>query len=67
VQQAQAQVTQFSSALVRELLRLALSARSEPVRLGAVSKRLDPAFRAIGIEDIAARLTALEEANAQKL
>lgn len=65
LQQAVAQLQQFSGAMARELLRLGLNARSEAVRLGAVSKGLELAFKVVELEDLEARLRALEERYAQ--
>jgi len=65
--QAIARLQQFSAALATELLRLATSARSEAVRLAAASKGLDLAIKSVEIEDLAARLAALEEKYAAQL
>jgi hypothetical protein len=64
--QAIARVQQVSGAAVSELLRLAIKARSEAVRLGACAKILDLAIKSVELEDIAARLAALEAAYAAK-
>jgi hypothetical protein len=66
-QQAIARLQQVSGAAVSELLRLAIKARSEAVRLGACSKILDLSIKAIELEDLAARLEALEARYAEKL
>lgn len=65
--QAIARLQHVSGAAVSELLRLALNARSEAVRLGAVAKILDMSIKAVELEDLAARLQALEERYAEKL
>lgn len=65
--QAIARLQQFSAALAGELLRLATQARSEAVRLGAASKGLDLAIRSVELEDLEARLAALEERYAQTI
>jgi hypothetical protein len=65
--QAIARLQQVSGAAVSELLRLATQARSEAVRLGAVCKILDLAIKSVELDDLAARLTALEERYAEKL
>ncbi|HEY3228203.1 MAG TPA: hypothetical protein VGJ87_03225 [Roseiflexaceae bacterium] len=66
VSQAISQVQQYSSAMVRELCRLAFTARSEAIRLGAVSKGLDLAIKAAELDDLMARLEALESLYADK-
>jgi hypothetical protein len=67
VSQAISRLQQFSATLAGELLRLAVQGRSEAVRLGAASKGLDLALRSVEIDDLQARLEALERAYAEKL
>ena len=57
---------QYSSAVMRELLRLASGARSEAVRLGACRAVLEFAVKAVELEDLSVRLDALEQAYAAK-
>jgi hypothetical protein len=65
--QAIARLQQFSALLAGELVRLATSARSEAVRLGAVSKGLDLAIKSVELDDLAARLDALEAKYAERI
>jgi hypothetical protein len=66
VQQATARLQYASSAAVAVLCQLMASGNPAAVRLGAASKVLDTAFKAIELDDIAARLAALEERHAEK-
>lgn len=68
VGQAIARLQQTSSHAVTVLLSL-MADRKTPatVRLNAASKVLEFAVKAIELDDIQARLEALEQANAQKL
>lgn len=59
--QAIARLQQVSGSAVSELLKLALNARSEAVRLGAVCKILDLSIKAVELEDLEQRLQALEQ------
>lgn len=65
--QAIARLQSVSGQAATELLRLGLNARSEAVRLGAVAKVLDIAIKSVELEDLAARLEALEARYAEKL
>lgn len=56
---------QYSSVMMRELLRLATQGKSEAVRLGAARTVLEFAIKAVEIEDLAVRLEALEARFAQ--
>lgn len=67
LQQAIAQAQQHSGALMRRLLYLALNARSEAVQLGAIAKAFEISIKAVELEDLAARLEALEHAYAQNI
>jgi hypothetical protein len=66
VQHAIGQLQQASAIAVSTLVDL-MAFGSPHVRLGAASKVLDLAIKAVELEDLAARLAALEEAYGQKL
>lgn len=66
VQHAIAQLQQASAIAVSTLVDL-MAFGSPAVRLGAASKVLDLTIKAVELEDLAARLAALEEAYATKL
>ena len=68
VNQAIARLQRSSSDAVAVLCTLMKSTRVAPaVRLAAASKVLDLAIRAVELEDVMARLEALEAKHAQKL
>ena len=64
VQQAIAVGQQAGAAMMRHIVKLATTARSEAVQLAAAKTVLEFSIKAIEIEDLAARLTALEQAYA---
>jgi hypothetical protein len=64
--QAIARLQSVSGQAATELLRLGLNARSEAVRLGAVSKVLELAIKSVELEDLAQRLDELERKYAQR-
>lgn len=67
VAQAVARTQQASSAAVGVLVRLMANARSEAVKLGAATKILDIAIKSVELDDLAARLAALEQRYATQL
>jgi hypothetical protein len=61
VAQAIATLQRYSNAAVGRLIYLSGHARSEAVQLGAASKIIDTALKVIEMEDMLARIQALEE------
>lgn len=66
-QQAIARLQQMSGAAAVVLCQLMASGNPAPVRLAAASKVLDMAIKSVELEDLQARLEALERAYAQKV
>jgi hypothetical protein len=68
VGQAIARTQQYSSAMVGVLLSIAADAKKPaPARIAAAAKVIDVAIKSVELEDLAARLDALERAYAAKL
>jgi hypothetical protein len=66
-QQAIARLQQYSGHAAATLVALMASGNPAAVRLAAASKVLDLAIKSVELEDLSARLEALEKAHAQKL
>jgi hypothetical protein len=65
--QAIARVQQYSGHAAGTLVALMASGNPPAVRLAAASKILDLAIKSVEVDDLAARLDALERAYAEKL
>jgi hypothetical protein len=65
--QAIARIQQFSAHAAGTLVQLMAPGNPAAVRLTAASKVLDLAIKSVEIDDLAARLEALERAHAEKL
>jgi hypothetical protein len=65
--QAIARVQQYSGHAAGTLVALMATGNPPAVRLAAASKVLDLAIKSVELDDLAARLEALEKAHAEKL